>query len=57
MDVNPKDEISHTTQYCEAFLKYVEQSYCAQYRPMCIIKPENVPGSNFFPSAKAARFG
>jgi len=29
MDIHPKDETSYTTQYQEAFLKYVENEYCA----------------------------
>ena len=32
MDINPKDETSYTTQYQEAFLKYVENEYCAKHR-------------------------
>jgi hypothetical protein len=31
MDINPKDETSYTTQYQEAFLKYVENEYCAKH--------------------------
>jgi len=57
MDINPEDETSYTTQYLEAFLKYVEKKYCANHRPMSVIKPKNIPGSNLFPSAKASGFG
>ena len=32
MDINPEDETSYTTQYQEAFLKYVENEYCAKRR-------------------------
>jgi len=32
MDNNPDDETSCTTQYQEAFLKYVENEYCAKHR-------------------------
>ena len=31
MDINPEDETSYTTQYQEAFLKYVENEYCAKH--------------------------
>jgi hypothetical protein len=31
MDFNPEDETSYTTQYQEAFLKYVETEYCAKH--------------------------
>jgi len=32
MNINPEDETSSTTQYQEAFLKYVENEYCAKHR-------------------------
>jgi len=32
MDINPEDETSYTTHYQEAFLKYVENEYCAKHR-------------------------
>jgi len=32
MDINPEDETSYTTQYQEAFLRYVENEYCAKHR-------------------------
>jgi hypothetical protein len=32
MDINPEDETSYTTQYQEAFLKYMENEYCAKHR-------------------------
>jgi hypothetical protein len=32
MDINAEDETSYTTQYQEAFLKYVENEYCAKHR-------------------------
>jgi len=31
MDINPEDVTSYTTQYQEAFLKYVENEYCAKH--------------------------
>jgi hypothetical protein len=31
MDINPEDETSYTTQYQEAFLKSVENEYCAKH--------------------------
>jgi hypothetical protein len=31
MDINPEDETSYTTQYQEAFLKYVENIYFAKH--------------------------
>jgi len=31
MDINPEEKTSYTTQYQEAFLKYVENKYCAKH--------------------------
>jgi hypothetical protein len=57
IDINPEDEMSYTTQYQEAFLKYVENEYCAKHRRMSVTKPENHQHSNIFPSANVAGFG
>jgi len=32
MNINPEDETSYTTQYQEAFLRYVENEYFAKHR-------------------------
>jgi len=32
MDIDPEDEISYIAQSQEAFLKYVEDEYCAKHR-------------------------
>jgi len=54
MDIYPEDKTSYTTQYQEAFLKYVENEYCAKpWRvPVYILK--TIPSSNLVPSATAA---
>jgi len=57
MDINPEDKTSYIAQYEKAFLEYVENKYCAKNAEMSINKPENVPGRNLFPSAKASGFG
>jgi hypothetical protein len=54
MDINPEDETSYTTQYQEAFLKYVENEYCAKHRCERVNKLETVPTSNLVPSATAS---
>jgi len=54
MDINPEDETSCTTQYQEAFLKYVENEYCAKHRRVPVNKLEMVPSSNLVPSATAS---
>jgi len=38
MDINPEDGTSYTTQYQEAFLKYVENEYCANHRRVPVNK-------------------
>ena len=54
MDINPEDEISYTTQYQEAFLKYVENEYCAKHRRVPGNKLETVLSINLLPSAIAS---
>jgi len=54
IDINPEDETSYTTQYQEAFLKYVENEYCVKHRRVPVNKLETVPTSNPFPSATAS---
>jgi len=54
MDIYPEDETSYTTQYQEAFLKYVENEYCAKHRRVPVNKFEMVQNSNFVPSATAS---
>jgi len=54
MDINPEDETSYTTQYQEAFLKYVGNEYCTKHRCVPVNKLETVPTSNLFPYATAS---
>jgi hypothetical protein len=54
MHMNPEDETSYTTQYQEAFLKYVDNEYCAKHRCVSVNKLEAVPSSNLVPSATAS---
>jgi hypothetical protein len=54
MDMNPQDETSYTTQYQEAFLKYVKNEYCAKHQRVPVTKFETVQSSNLVPSAMAA---
>jgi len=51
MNINPEDETSYTTQFQEAFSKYVENEYWAKHQHMSAINPKMVPGCNLFPSA------
>jgi len=46
MDINPEDETSYTTQYQEAFLKYVENEYGAKHRRLPVIKSDNTLNNN-----------
>jgi len=54
MDINPEDETSYTTQYKYAFLKYVENEYCAKHRRVPVNKPEIIPSSNLVPCRMAS---
>jgi len=54
IDINPEDETSYTTQYQEAFLKYVEYEYCAKHWCVLVNKFETVQSINFVPSAMAS---
>jgi len=49
MDINPEDEIFYTTQYQEAFLKYMENEYCAKNRRVLVNKPKSLLRSNLIP--------
>jgi len=54
MGINPEDETSYTTQYQEAFLKYVENEYCAKHRRVPVNTLETIPSRNLVPSATAS---
>jgi hypothetical protein len=54
MDINSEDETSYTTQFQEAFLKYVANEYCATHRRVLVNKFETVQNRNFVPSTTAS---
>jgi hypothetical protein len=56
MDIHPEDQTSYTTQYQDAFLKYVENEYWAKHQGVPVNTVETVPNSNLVPSAMAAGF-
>jgi len=53
MDINPEAETSYTTYYQDAFLKYVENEYCAKHRRVPVNKPQSLLSSNHISSATA----
>jgi len=55
IDINHADEISYTTQYQEAGLKYKENEYCAKHRCVSANKLERLASSKIVPSAMASR--
>jgi hypothetical protein len=57
MDITPEDETSYTTQYQEAFLKYVEDKYYAKHTGLPVTKPKNTPNNNLSSSAMASSSG
>jgi len=54
MNINPEDETSYTTQYQEAFPKYVENEYCAKPPRVAVNKLETVLSNNLLPSATSS---
>jgi len=54
MDIHSEVKTSYTTQYQEAFLKYVENEYCAKHRRVAVNKLETVQSSNLVPFATAS---
>jgi len=54
MDIHPEDKTSYTTQYQEAFPKYVENEYCAKKPRVPVNELETVPSNNLLPSATAS---
>jgi len=57
MDINPEDETSYTTQYQEAFLKFVENEYCRKHRRLPVIKSDNTLNNNLSSFEMASRSG
>ena len=57
MAIYPEDETAYTTQYLEAFLKYMENEYCAKHRRFPVITPKYIPNNNLVTSAMASRSG
>jgi len=50
MDINPENKTFYTTQYQEAFLKYVENEYCDKHSCVPVNKHESLLKSNVIPS-------
>jgi len=57
ININPEYEISDTAQYQEAFLKYVENEYCAKHRWLPVTISENIRNNNLSFSAMASKSG
>jgi hypothetical protein len=55
MDNTPEDATSYTTQYQEAFLKYMENEYCAKHQCVPVNTLETVPSSNLVTCVTASR--
>jgi len=54
MDIHPEDETSYTTQYQEAFQKYVENEYYGKHRPVPVNTLDSLPSSDLVPSTPAS---
>ena len=57
LEINSEEEMSYTTQYQEALLKYVENEYCAKHLRLSVTQPKNNQRSNIFPSGNESGFG
>jgi len=57
MDINPEDETSYTTQYQEAFLKYVENEYCAKHRRLSVTQHEKLQSNDLIHSTMPSQSG
>jgi len=57
MLIHRADDTSYTTQYQEAFLKYVENESWANHRHLDVIKPGIIPSNNLFSTGMASRSG
>jgi len=57
MDINPEDETSYNTQYQEAILKYEENKYRAEHRPLPVAKHETIPHDNLVSCPMVSRSG
>jgi len=49
IDFNHEDETYHTTQYQEAFLKYMENEYCAKHQGVPVKNTKAYPAAISFP--------
>jgi len=54
MNIDHGGETLYTAQYHKAFLMYVENEYYAKHLQLLVIKPEDVPSDNLFPSVIAS---
>jgi len=54
MDIDPDDVTSYTTQYQQAFLKYMEHEYFGKRTCLPVIKPRGLPSNNLFPPAMSS---
>ena len=57
IDINTEDETSYTTQSQEAFLKYVENEYCATHIHVPVKKSDSVLSNYLVPSPTASGSG
>jgi len=57
LDINPEDKTSYTSQYQEAFEKYVENKYCAKHTRLPVTKSENIQNNNLSFSTMVSKSG
>jgi hypothetical protein len=57
MDLDPENKTLYSTQYQEAFQKYVDTEYCTNQYSLPVIIPERVTSTMLCPSARASGSG
>ena len=54
MNISPDNKTSYTTEYEAAFLKYLQNEYCAKHRHVPVNTLEYIPSSTLIPFATAS---
>jgi hypothetical protein len=57
MVINPEDKTPYNTQNQEAFVKYLENEYCAKHRHLPVTMADNTLNKNLTCVEMAFRFG
>jgi len=56
-DIDPEAKTMYTTQYQDAFPRFIKNESCTKHRDLLVIKPERIPSNNHFFSVIASWSG